>query len=68
MYNAEVISPIVACVSAGSGIAVGLLAVRYFRAETSAQRLIVFWPTFWLVGLAAFVVCMAVVALISDPS
>jgi hypothetical protein len=64
MYNVQVIGPVVLSLSVGSGIAAGLFATRYFRAEGGVRRLFAFWPAFWLVSFLVFVFSMLIVVLI----
>ncbi len=64
MYNVEIVAPVVLSLSAGSGLAAGLLATRYFRADEGVRRLFAFWPVFWLVSFLVFALSMIVVVLI----
>jgi NADH:ubiquinone oxidoreductase subunit 5 (subunit L)/multisubunit Na+/H+ antiporter MnhA subunit len=64
MYNAQIIAPVVLSLSAGSGLAAGLFATRYFRAEEGIRRFFAFWPTFWIVSFLAFALSMIIVVLI----
>jgi NADH:ubiquinone oxidoreductase subunit 5 (subunit L)/multisubunit Na+/H+ antiporter MnhA subunit len=64
MYNVEIVAPVVVSVSFGSGLAAGLFATRYFRADDEIRRYFAFWPTFWVVSILVFALSMIIVLLI----